>query len=255
MGKIIRNGIPYSGSYDNATSVNYDNSVSGLDARTVQEGLDELSKGSKGAFPVDNLLSTATDIPLSANQGRVLDEKISALNDSLGGIRYNSETDMIQILFDGTWSDWQKAGMERTYIYNSGVENMALDLTGYSLSTYTKTNNWVKNSNYLSCQTPTKSYYSIFGTNSTSSISTFKKLHVLYESGTGSKEAIIELSDLTSTNVYVSISYLHASDGRGILMIMLSTTKVANNSGSELKRYTDNISGTLKVHKIWLSNN
>ena len=83
MGKIIRNGIEYSGTYDSATSVNYDNSVSGLDARTVQEGLDELSKGSKGAFPVDNLLSTATDIPLSANQGRVLDEKISTINESL----------------------------------------------------------------------------------------------------------------------------------------------------------------------------
>lgn len=83
MGKIIRNGIEYSGSYDDATSVNYDNSVSGLKANTVQEGIDELTKGSVGAFPVDNLLSTATDIPLSANQGRILDEKISSVNSSL----------------------------------------------------------------------------------------------------------------------------------------------------------------------------
>ena len=42
MGKIIRNGIEYGGTYDSATSVNYDNSVSGLNARTVQEGIDEL---------------------------------------------------------------------------------------------------------------------------------------------------------------------------------------------------------------------
>lgn len=44
MGKIIRNGIKYSGTYDDATSVNYDNSISGLNARTVQEGIDELSE-------------------------------------------------------------------------------------------------------------------------------------------------------------------------------------------------------------------
>lgn len=93
MGKIVINGDEYSGTFDNATSVNYDNSISGLDARTVQEGIDELSKGSKGAFPVDNLLSTATDIPLSANQGRVLDEKISTINDSLadGNVKFKVE--------------------------------------------------------------------------------------------------------------------------------------------------------------------
>lgn len=44
MGKIIRNGIEYSGTYDSADSVNYDNSISGLNARTVQEGIDQLSE-------------------------------------------------------------------------------------------------------------------------------------------------------------------------------------------------------------------
>lgn len=83
MGKIIRNGIEYGGTSDSANNVNYDNSVSGMNARTVQEGIDELNKGNLGAFPVDNLLSTSTDIPLSANQGRVLDEKISTINELL----------------------------------------------------------------------------------------------------------------------------------------------------------------------------
>lgn len=48
MGKIIRNGIEYSGTYDDANSVNYDNSVSGLDARTVQEGIDQLNSNLGG---------------------------------------------------------------------------------------------------------------------------------------------------------------------------------------------------------------
>ena len=83
MGKIKRNGIEYSGSSDDATSVNYDNSVSGLNANSVQEGIDELADGLKNTSVVDNLLSTSTTLPLSANQGRVLNEKIEDVNDSL----------------------------------------------------------------------------------------------------------------------------------------------------------------------------
>ena len=44
MGKIIRNGVEYSGATEDATAVNYDNSLSGLNAQTVQEGIDELTK-------------------------------------------------------------------------------------------------------------------------------------------------------------------------------------------------------------------
>ena len=43
MGKIIRNGVEYSGAVEAATAVNYDGSVSGLKAQTVQEAIDELS--------------------------------------------------------------------------------------------------------------------------------------------------------------------------------------------------------------------
>lgn len=43
MGKIIRNGVEFSGAVDAATAVSYDGSVSGLNAQTVQEAIDELS--------------------------------------------------------------------------------------------------------------------------------------------------------------------------------------------------------------------
>lgn len=42
MGKIVRNREVYSGTYDSATSVNYNNAASGLNARTVQEAVDEV---------------------------------------------------------------------------------------------------------------------------------------------------------------------------------------------------------------------
>ena len=43
MGKIVRNGINFSGTSDSANTINYNNSVSGLEARTVQEAVDELN--------------------------------------------------------------------------------------------------------------------------------------------------------------------------------------------------------------------
>ena len=43
MGKIIRNGISFSGTRDTANNINYDNSLSGLNAKTTQEAIDEIN--------------------------------------------------------------------------------------------------------------------------------------------------------------------------------------------------------------------
>lgn len=48
MGKIIRNGIKYSGTTDSANKINYDNSLSGLEAKTAQEAIDELTENFGG---------------------------------------------------------------------------------------------------------------------------------------------------------------------------------------------------------------
>lgn len=87
---IVKNNKKYGGTYSNATDINYDNSVSKLNADTSQEALDELANGLKNTSPVDNLLSTSTTLPLSANQGKVLDEKISTVNESLNNIGYTT---------------------------------------------------------------------------------------------------------------------------------------------------------------------
>ncbi len=42
MGKIIKNGIEYGGSTNEAVNINYDNSVSGLSASSVQDAIDEI---------------------------------------------------------------------------------------------------------------------------------------------------------------------------------------------------------------------
>ena len=44
MGKIVKNGVTYSGSSDNADNVKYNNNVSNLDATNVQEAIDKLDE-------------------------------------------------------------------------------------------------------------------------------------------------------------------------------------------------------------------
>ena len=44
MGKIVKNGVTYSGSSDNADNVKYNNNVSNLDATNVQEAIDKLNE-------------------------------------------------------------------------------------------------------------------------------------------------------------------------------------------------------------------
>lgn len=73
MGKIIRNGIEYSGTYDSADSVNYDNSNSGLNARTVQEGIDRLSERLSGSDEKYVLIGSQTGIATSVKTMTVQD--------------------------------------------------------------------------------------------------------------------------------------------------------------------------------------
>ena len=56
MGKIVKNGVTYSGSSDNADNVKYNNNASNLDATNVQEAIDKLDES------VDTLNSNLTNV-------------------------------------------------------------------------------------------------------------------------------------------------------------------------------------------------
>ena len=76
MGKIIQNGIEYSGTYSNATSINYDSSASGLNAKTVQEAVDELAAGGSGdSLSVCDLLASSNST--GSNNTIILDKDIN----------------------------------------------------------------------------------------------------------------------------------------------------------------------------------
>ena len=125
MGKIIINGEEYSGTRDSATSVNYDNSVSGLNAGSVQEGIDELVEGLKNTSPVDNLLSTSTKLPLSANQGRILNDSLEMIRTDLANNLSVYHNKFVAILVfnafrvDSTMPGWVTIGTLPENIKNS----------------------------------------------------------------------------------------------------------------------------------------
>lgn len=54
-------------------------------------------------------------------------------------IRYNADTDTVQIYYDGTWNDWKAGNMQTVYLYNNGDE--CTDVTGgWSVSTANSSN-------------------------------------------------------------------------------------------------------------------
>ena len=54
-------------------------------------------------------------------------------------VRYNSDTDTVQISYNGTWNDWKAGNMQTVYLYDKGDE--CTDVTGgWSVSTANSSN-------------------------------------------------------------------------------------------------------------------
>ena len=68
MGKIIRNGVEYSGAVEAATAVNYDGSVSGLNAQTVQEAVDELAQHFTSSMRIETETLTSNQYGWATSQ-------------------------------------------------------------------------------------------------------------------------------------------------------------------------------------------
>ena len=71
MGKIIRNGIEFSGACEDATAVNYNNSLSGLEAQTVQEAVDELNDSLETLPSLNGLCRVMTRINTTSISGYI----------------------------------------------------------------------------------------------------------------------------------------------------------------------------------------
>lgn len=79
-------------SITSAKFVSYNNTTSGIEGTNVQEAIDEINETKVNtADIVDNLASTATNLPLSANQGKILNDNLMLnSNINLGYINITS---------------------------------------------------------------------------------------------------------------------------------------------------------------------
>ena len=83
---------------------------------------DRLAEWELANAPVDNLESESTARPLSANQGRVLNEKIVAIGDG-ATVMYDAETDTLKVLKDGEWVETSlRANTEIMPLYLDGED-------------------------------------------------------------------------------------------------------------------------------------
>lgn len=102
LGKIVKNGVTYSGSSDNADNVKYNNNASNLDATNVQEAIDKLDES------VDTLNSK-------------IENNLSDIN------KYSDEEIAI-----GTWLD-NKTIYRKCYLF----DNMNFSSSGFLDSEFT----------------------------------------------------------------------------------------------------------------------
>ena len=107
LGKIVKNGVTYSGSSDNADNVKYNNNASNLDATNVQEAIDKL------------------------------DESVDTLNSNLGGFSFKTTSGKKQVSTDGgkTWSNFS-SGAELLWTNPAPANSFPAQTLSIDLSNY-----------------------------------------------------------------------------------------------------------------------
>ena len=107
--------------------------------RVVNEVIEEKDVLTKDDV-VDNLESSAKDLPLSANQGLKLKKDINSVDNRVTEnltIRFNESAEVVQIYKDGVWQDWLTINhdgiivvSEAKVILNSSNVNTGSDVSG-----------------------------------------------------------------------------------------------------------------------------
>lgn len=200
-----------------------------------------------------------------------LEERVTTLEGGgvgSGNVRYNEETDMVQIYHNGEWVDWKFAGLQAYYIYGDG--NEFADKTGgwttsgysaYSGASISGTVSKLENGISLSVDEVTTDVrkYVIVGTENIIDLSNHNKLCVSYN--WGGEDFVTEVDISSVSSGYVSVSLDNYNYGAGqyhyvTACIYVKNTKVnvwEGDSASTLNRkdYASNLL-SMSVKKVWL---
>ena len=100
----------------------------------------------------DKLIASTEGSDIKYDENTSVNEKIDELNSNLNeqnknlNMRYNAETDTVEIFYNGVWQEWTSAGLHQFLIYNYGEEIIPL----LYYSTYTKNNSNIVVANEVS---------------------------------------------------------------------------------------------------------
>ena len=139
MGKIIRNGIEFSGACEDATAINYNNSLSGLEAQTVQEAVDELndSLGGYKLTTIDGKIayykeSEGADSATPFSSNNLIIKKVSKTDSTIFTI---TDIRFTTAKFIHIWNDWVEGfTYDSTFTYNvASKKNTSSGSSGHKL--------------------------------------------------------------------------------------------------------------------------
>lgn len=168
-------------------------------------------------------------------------------------VKYNPETDIVQILFNGVWHDWKRRNLQRYYLIADGAFQIAFDNPPSStLTPHGCIGGWQMITDGLYAPAPDRAGGYQMCTSALFDFTPYTTLHVLYDNDL---EQTLDVSNLS--NAYVLVFNSRANGGEGSCVVYLSTSKSASTviSGKALTLATwaSGYPKATTVKSIWLT--
>ena len=217
-------------------------------------------------------LKTVKDYPITLTKavydenGNRLDNKLQEIEGNVSQldtnltIKYNLETDMIQLYTADGWVNWKSAGYKELWLYNNG--NEFYDTTGYFKSLCTdrhgnaSNSSVTKNSDHITMYSAPVSYQGLVCY--TYNIINFKDYNKLYIESTASNYGVVVCvmpTRPTTADIsgFTKIGELPVSDTKTITEIDLSGLTTDYYLVFYRWVSTDAYTATTNVYRIWIT--
>lgn len=149
-------------------------------------------------------------------------------------IRYNAETDMIQLFgSDGIWHDWMSGGLKATMLYDNGVQNVQFDFGHvWRYNSYSYKNS-VAEETSINITGTSNAGSSVTGTTNTVNITDYNTLVFEVTNNSVAMTLEVDISDLTGS-YYIGFGYRYAD--KEVVYGVTSSKNIGTGSVRTLKK-------------------
>lgn len=198
------------------------------------------------------------------NSGQAADAK--AVGDAIAlldsGVRYDTDTDMVQILgSDGNWHNWKYGGLSATYLFNEGVFNTDLVggfINGNDGSGDVTDKNYIAGTNSVSTGVTGNNTSTTILTETMVDLTNYSILGATIFEGSVEKNVELDISSL-SGSYYVGIKHWYKDSKISSWLLTSGSTNTNSNSGNMalFNRFNDVVTKTdsnlnITMTKLWL---